>query len=258
MHYTEGLKSYPRHTSTAKLQMQKMQEIEQLANVQGLPNDRNTLNKLMAMHPGMNGISNHHVASRGPPINGSAQAALALTSYQNLLMRQNSINSNSSSHQQDPASTFNNPSPSPSSNFQSSATFVQNIPSSSFSSPQISSPLQPQQRSSSANSLLLQQNNTSLGNPALQQQMIQQLLQEMSNNGGQNGNNGSFGRNGFKNPSSSDSTYAGGGGNSGFNQKVMDLPHLNDDMVPDMAHGFSDNGFLNSDIDDNMSYVWKA
>ncbi|XP_065870203.1 probable transcriptional regulator SLK2 isoform X1 [Euphorbia lathyris] len=304
----EGLKSYPRHASAAKLQMQKMQEMEQLANVQGLPTDRNTLNKLMALHPGINNHmnSNHHIAGRGA-INGSAQA-LALTNYQNLLMRQNSINSNSSSHQQEAASPFNNPSPSPSSNFQGgSATFVQgslqNIPGSSFSSPQMSpqQPQQLQQRTSSANSLLLQQNHTqsSQGNQALQQQqMIQQLLQEMSNNStggvqhhslaGQIGN-GSFGRNGmgfgsnssgvpaaaptvsgsiggppsrsnsFKGASNSDSSAAGG--NSSYNQKVMDLQqslHLQDDMVPDITNDFSENGFFSSDLDENASYGWKA
>ncbi|RDX93838.1 putative transcriptional regulator SLK2, partial [Mucuna pruriens] len=54
----ESLKNYPRLATTAKL---KMQEMEQLASVQGLPPDRNTLNKLMAMNPGLNNhINNTH------------------------------------------------------------------------------------------------------------------------------------------------------------------------------------------------------
>lgn len=300
----EGLKNYPRHTTAAKLQMQKMQEMEQLANVQGLPIDRNTLNKLMALHPGINNhmSNNPHMVSRGA-LSGSAQAALALTNYQNLLMRQNSMNSNSNSLQQEPASSFNNSSQSPSSNFQGPAAFVpgsmQNLPASGFSSPQIP-PQQPQQRTLSANNLLHQNHpQTPQGSQALQQQMIQQLLQEMSNNNGggvqqhsvagQNGN-GSMARNGlgfgsnssaapaaaatvsgsvagpapsrsnsFKAASNSDSSTAGG--NSGFNHKGSDLPqnlHLQEDIVPDIAHEFTENGFFNSDLDDNIGYGWKA
>lgn len=38
----------------------------------------------------------------------------------------------------------------------------------------------------------------------------------------------------------------------------MDLPHLQDEMVPDVGHEFSENGFFNSDLDETMSYGWKA
>jgi hypothetical protein len=65
--------------------------------------------------------------------------------------------------------------------------------------------------------------------------------------------------NSFKAPANSDSSAAGG--NSGFNQKVPDLPqnlHLQDDIVSDIAHEFTENGFFNSDLDDNMGYGWKA
>ncbi|KAJ9139923.1 hypothetical protein P3X46_030615 [Hevea brasiliensis] len=300
----EGLKNYPRHNSVTKIQMQKMQEMEQLVNVQGLPTDRNTLNKLMALHPGINNhvSNNNHVVSRGA-LSGSAQAALALTNYQNLLMRQNSINSNSNSLQQESTSSFNSSHQSPSSNFQGTAAFVpgsmQSLPASGFSSSQIP-PQQPQLRTLSTNGLL-QQNHPapSQGNQAMQQQMIQQLLQEMSNNSGggvqqhpfagQN-MNGSMASNGlgfvsnssaappaaatvsgsvagpapsrsnsFKAASNSDSSAAGG--NSGFKQKVPELPqnlHLQDDIVPDIAHEFTDNGFFNGDLDDNIGYGWKA
>lgn len=318
----EGLKSYPRHAPTAKLQMQKMQEMEQIASVQGLPTDRNTLNKLMALHPGIsnNMSNNHHMVGRGA-LSGSAQAALALTNYQNLLMRQNSINSNPNSLQQDASSSFNNSNQSPSSSFQGPAGFMpgslQNLPVSGFSSPHLQpqQTQQLQQRSLSGNNLLQQSHpQSSQGNQALQQQMIQQLLQEMSNNNGAGVQqqslsgqaNGIMGRNGlgfganspaaapaptpasapapttsnvsgggvagpttsqsnsFKAaaaPSNSESSAAGGGGNSGFNQRAQELPqnlHLQDDIVQDIAHDFTENGFFNSDLDDTMAYDWKA
>uniref|UniRef100_A0A2P2LW98 Putative transcriptional regulator SLK2 isoform X2 n=1 Tax=Rhizophora mucronata TaxID=61149 RepID=A0A2P2LW98_RHIMU len=297
----EGLKNYPRNASSAKLQMQKMQEMEQLANVQGLPTEQNTLNKLMAIHPGINSHmnNNHHMVSRGA-LSGSARAALALTKYQNLLTRQNSINLNSNSLQQDATSSISNSNQSPSSNFQCSGAFMsgsmQNLPVSGFSSPHPLSQ-QPQQRSLSTTSLL-QQNNPqpSQGKPAVEQQMIQRLLQEMSNNSGLQqhsaGQHGTMtvGRNGmgfgstapstpaasatisgglagpapsrsnsFKAAANSDSSAAGG--NSGFNQKMPDMPqnlHLQDDIVQDIAHEFTEHGFFNSDLDVNMGYDWKA
>ncbi|XVF12440.1 hypothetical protein REPUB_Repub08aG0118700 [Reevesia pubescens] len=305
----EGLKNYPRHTTAAKLQMQKMQEMEQLANVQGLPTDRNTLNKLMDLHPGVNNPmgNNHHMAGRGT-LSGSAQTTLALTNYQNLLLRQNSMNSNPNSLHQEASSSFNNSNQSPSSNFQGPASLLpgsmQTLPVSGLSSPRLPAQQpqqqqQLQQRTLSANNLIQQNHPQSAqGNQALQQQMIQQLLQEMSNNNtgvqqqslsGQSGN-ASVGRNGvgfgsstaapaaatsnvsgsvagpapsrsnsFKAASNSDSSAAAG--NNGFNQRAPDLPqnlHLQDDIVPDIAHEFTENGFFNSDLDDNMGYGWKA
>lgn len=298
----EGLKNYPRHASVAKLQMQKMQEMEQLANVQGLPTDRNTLNKLMALHPGLNNqiSNNHNMVGRGA-LSGSAQAALALTSYQN---RQNSMNSNSNSLQQEASSSFNNSMQSPPSNLQGAAALMsgpmQSLPPSGFSSPHLPSqqPPQPQlqQRSLSANNLLHQNHSPNPhGNPALQPHVIQQLLQ-MPHSGVQQSlgpnANGNVARNGlgcggnttaataaaaamanasgsngpapsrsnsFKAASNSDSAA---GGNNGFNQRSPDLSqslHLQDDIVvPDIAHDFTENGFLNGDFDDNISYGWKA
>ncbi|KAJ0099855.1 hypothetical protein Patl1_20072 [Pistacia atlantica] len=270
----EGLKNYPRHASVSKLQMQKMQEVEQLASAQGLPTDRNTLNKLMALHPGINNSmnNNHHMVGRGA-LNGSAQAALALTNYQNLLMRQNSINSNSNSHQQEASSSFHNSNQSPTSSFQGPSAYMQgslqNSPVSGFSSQHLppQQPHQLQHRSLSSNNML-QQNHSqpSQGNPALQQQqMIQHLLQEMSNNNGtgvqQQSHSPTSRSNSFKGASNSDSSAAGGGGNNGFNQRAQDLPqnlHLQDDIVQDIAHEFTENGFFNSDLDDTMGYGWKA
>lgn len=315
----EGLKSYPRHAGAAKLQMQKIQEMEQLASVQGMPTDRNTLNKLMALHPGLNNQmnNNHHMVNRGGGgLSGSAQAALALTNYQNMLMRQNSMNSNPNSVQQEASSSFGNSNQSPSSSFQGAGATalipgsMQHLPVSGFSSPHLPSPQpqqlpqQLQQRSMSANSLL-QQNHpqASQGNQALQQQMIQQLLQDMSNNNSgvqqhslsgptANGNGSRNGMiiggnssatasaaatpnlvgsngpvpsrsNSFKAASTSDSSAAagGGGGSDGFNHRAPDLPqnlHLQEDIVQDIAHAFPENGFFNSDLDDNPCYPWKA
>ncbi|KAG4117933.1 hypothetical protein ERO13_D12G261200v2 [Gossypium hirsutum] len=211
----DGLKNYPRHASAAKLQMQKMQEMEQLANVQGLPTDRNTLNKLMALHPGINNPlgNNHHMVGRGT-LSGSAQAALALTNYQNLLSRQNSMNSNPNSLHQE-ASSFNSSNQSPSSNFQGPAAILpgsmQSLPVSGLSSPLLPTPQQQQQQQQQQqlSGNLMQKNHpqSPQGNQVLQQQMMQQLYHDMSNNNtavqqqqqslsGQNGN-ASVGRNGM-------------------------------------------------------------
>ncbi|KAK9914204.1 hypothetical protein M0R45_037995 [Rubus argutus] len=64
--------------------------------------------------------NNQHMASRGA-LSGSAQAALALTNYQNLLMRQNSMNSNANSLQQEASSSFNNSNQSPLTPFQATS-----------------------------------------------------------------------------------------------------------------------------------------
>ncbi|XP_057759432.1 probable transcriptional regulator SLK2 [Arachis stenosperma] len=187
----ESLKSYPRFATPAKLEKQKIHEMEQLANAQGLPTDRNTLNKLMALNPGLNNPINNNLnmGNRGA-LSGSAQAALTMSNYQNLLIRQNSMNSSPGSIQREGSSSFNNANQSPSSAMQGAAASAF-IPGSMQNSAGFPSPhLPPQQRqqhllqrSASANGLL-QQNHSqgSQGNQALQQQMIQQLL--MSNNNG--------------------------------------------------------------------------
>ncbi|KAF7802052.1 putative transcriptional regulator SLK2 isoform X1 [Senna tora] len=301
----EGLKNYPRHATAAKHQTQKMQEMEQLASVQGLPTDRNTLNKLIALYPGLNNqISNNHNIVNCGSLSGSAQAALALTNYQNLLLRQNSMNSNSNSLQRETSSSLNNSAQSPPSTLQGSATALipgsmHNLQVSGLSSAHL--PQQQQQqlqkRSLGANDLL-QQNHSqgSNGNQALQQQMFQRLLQEVSDSSGggiqsqplsgPNANGdmaktglgfgcntppvtgvsanvlGSNGRapsrsNSFKAASNSDSSAAGG--NNGFNQRTSDMPHnLHLQDVKDIAHEFTDNGFFNCDLDENMVYGWKA
>ncbi|KAG7014785.1 putative transcriptional regulator SLK1 [Cucurbita argyrosperma subsp. argyrosperma] len=182
----EGLKNYPRHATAAKLKMQKMQEMEQLASIQGLPT---TVNKLMAMHPehDNHGINNHQMIGRGG-LSGSAQAALAMTTYQNILMRQSSMNSNPSPRQQEALSSFNNSNYNPSPTLQGNAFLmpgsIQNSVG-SFSSAQQTLQKQSQQLQQhppNAGSLV-QQNypQTIQGSQALQQQMIQELLQMSSN-----------------------------------------------------------------------------
>ncbi|KAL2227111.1 UNVERIFIED_CONTAM: putative transcriptional regulator SLK2 [Sesamum indicum] len=293
----EGLKNFPRHASTPKVQMQETEQ--QGGGPQGLPTDRNTLNKLMAMQSGLSSpmTNNQQMVGRGP-LTGSAQAALALTNYQNLLMRQNSMNStHNSSLQQEVSSPFSTSSQAPTTPGPSGVLpgTLQNSPVSGFSSGQA---LQ-QQHSPSGNGLL--QQNQSLpaqGSQALQQQMIQQLLQDMSNkNNGtaipqqslsvqnQAGNtsrdglgfrgapattaSGNGPGNAVGNPPSRSNSFKAASnvesptpvGNMGFSQKTSDLQqnlHLPDELVSDVAHEFTENGFFNSDLDDNMNFSWKA
>lgn len=299
--FAEGLKNFPRETSTPKVQMQKMQEMEQAG---GLPSDRNTLNKLMSLNPGLNGTmsNNQQLVGRGA-LTGSAQAALALTNYQNLLMRQNSMNSaHNSSHQQEASSPFSTSSqPTTPGHSGILPGSFQNQPVGGFSSGQASQRQQlMQQHSANGNGLLHQhQSLQSQGSQALQQQMIQQLLHDMSNkNNGtapphqsmsvQNQGGGNMSREGVgfrssptvsgagnapansagRPPSRSNSFNASNaepptsaGNNIGFNDKTSDLSqnlHLSDELVPDVAHEFSENGFFNNDLDDNMNFDWKA
>ncbi|TYG52739.1 hypothetical protein ES288_D09G052900v1 [Gossypium darwinii] len=298
-----GLKNYPRHATAAKLQMQKMLEMEQLANVQGLPTERNTLNKLMALHPGINNQTgnNHNIVGRGA-LSSSAQTALILTNYQNLFVRQNSMNSKPSPLHQEASSSFNNSNRSPSSNFQGRAALLPSsmhtLPVSGLSSPHVLAQQPQLQRHTLTVTNLIQQNHLlpSQSNQALQQKMIRQLLHEIPNNNtgvqqqswsGQS-ENASMGRNGmgfgsnttaaatsnmsgsvaraapsqsnsYRAASNSDSTPADG--NNVSTQRAPDLPqnlHLQDDIMSDIAHELTENGFFNCDVDDHTNYGWKA
>ena len=172
---------------------------------------------------------------------------------------------------------------------------MQNLPVGGFPNPQLGA--QQQQRVSvvSQQNQPLNQ-HASQGSQALPQYMIQQLLQDFSGNngtgqqktfGGPNmnpnlsingmgyGNNGAPATpaassnvtggggpsvlsksNSFKAGSNSDSSAAGGG----FNQKAPEvLPNLQmtDDIVPELPHDYTENGFFGSDLDDNMGFGWK-
>ncbi|XP_058086407.1 probable transcriptional regulator SLK2 isoform X2 [Magnolia sinica] len=98
----ESLKNYPRPAAAAKLH--RMQEGEPLANAQGLPNDQNTLNKIVAMSSGLSTHTNNSHSGSGT-LKHKATAAVAFSNYQKLL-RQNS-NSNQNSPQQDSSCCFN-------------------------------------------------------------------------------------------------------------------------------------------------------
>ncbi|KAL8127939.1 hypothetical protein AgCh_014753 [Apium graveolens] len=183
----ESLKKFPRLASPAKVQMQKMQELEQLASINGLPTDRGTLNKLVAQNPGLNNHinSNNQMVGRAA-LSGSPQAALA--NYQNMMMRQNSFNSNSNSNsnltQQEATSSLSNANQKASSSFQGPASVLsgtmQNPQASGFSNSYL---LQPHQRSPNVNGVLQQNHLQSPHNSqALQQQMIQRLLQDINGN----------------------------------------------------------------------------
>ncbi|CAN4085237.1 unnamed protein product [Withania somnifera] len=184
----EGLKSFPQSGNAVKFETQNIQETEQhMGSIQGLPTDHNALNKLMSLHPGLNSqlSYNQHMGGRGA-LSGSAQAALALSNFQNSLMRQNSMNSNTSTTQQD--ASFNNSNHSQSSLLEGANGMlpgtVQNLPVNGLSSTNLQ---QHQQRSLSSGLLLQNQSQSSQGSQVLQQQMIQQLLQDMNTNSGGTG-----------------------------------------------------------------------
>ncbi|KAK9672667.1 hypothetical protein RND81_12G116000 [Saponaria officinalis] len=252
----EGLKTYPRQNSTPRIPAQRTQEMEQLASIQGLPTDRNTINKLLSMQPGKsnqnNGNNNHSTISNNrAALSGPAAAALALTNYQGMI-RQNSFNSSPSLLQHEASSPLNNS--------------IQ---------PHASHHSQPQ-RSLSCNGR--SEGPQSSQGPSLQQQMIQQLLHDVAGNnaGGPQkatpatpsassnvppGTGPMLNKsNSFKSPSN-DSSAGGDGPNSGFNQKAPDMTQnlrLTDDMVPDLPDDFAENGFFGDDLDDNLGFGWKA
>ncbi|KAI3517643.1 hypothetical protein L1887_16858 [Cichorium endivia] len=254
----EGLKSYPRQTSSAKSQMEQISSI---------PADRNALSKLVSLHPGLtNPLTNNNSQHMGPraPLNGTSQAALALSNFQNMLMRQNSLNSNS---QQEASSSFNNTN--------------QNYPfQTGLLNPQM---IQQQQRP------IFNQQSPSHSGSQMQQHMIQQLLQDMSGGNGNGGGgakpshsgqsaaSGSMGMgrygmsstgtsprppavptrsNSFKGVSRSDSSAGVGVGvGVGVGDRKGDLGNLCDDIVGDIGSEFNGSGFFDND---EMEYGWKG
>ncbi|CAH8384459.1 unnamed protein product [Eruca vesicaria subsp. sativa] len=254
----EGLKRLFEQTTT--MRRQKMQEMEQLGNSGAIMNGSSSQAQ-MALTPGtMNGLTgnnnnnnnnNHHqVVGRGA-MNGSAQAAAALTNYQSMLMRQNAMNNPNSSQSQSPSSSSHQ---------------MQNLATGGFpSSPQ----MQNQQRTMNGAPNTLQRNPPphhlepphAHGN-SQEQQMLHQMLQGMSQNGanmqqqqqpfsGQNGGNS----NAERNPTASTSNISGGGRvpsrNNSFKSASNSNLHLSDDNIPitELPHDFSaDDFFNNNDI----------
>ncbi|XP_024992321.1 probable transcriptional regulator SLK2 [Cynara cardunculus var. scolymus] len=236
----EALKNFPRQTSVAKLQMQKMQGMEQMGSIQGLPADRNAISNLVALHPGsMN--NNFHMGSRGGPL-GSVQAALALSEYQNKMMRQSSMNSNS---QQDASSSFQNRSPLEGRALQNNNGNI--LVGGRFSSLQL-----PYQQFPSGVFQVQQEQSSS------QHQMIQQALKDMNNNDG-GGVRSSISGQSAGGPTRSNSFKAGSHSDScAGGEKAGDLPHVSD-VFQDIASELTENGFFNNDErEDGMGYGWKA
>ncbi|KAL8160255.1 hypothetical protein V2J09_001792 [Rumex salicifolius] len=256
----EGLKNYSQNSSsTSKLQLQKMQEMDQLGSMQpGLPTDGNNNNKLM---PNQAAVNNHMLSNNNnnnPPamsgraaLSGPAAAALALTNYHSMLRQQTPINP----HPQEPSSlSLNNPRaiPSPSSSFQG--------PTGLHSSPQ------------QAHNQQQQQQHPPQTSQALQQQMIQQLLHNMSNNNGAGGHPGQPMGSTPRGPPQTGPNAGGGPGPGPMLSKcgspkaavsgvgdVSQSMHLADEMVQELTNGFTDNGFYSSSsLDDTLEYGWKA
>lgn len=267
----EALKSYPYQMRTGKLQMQEM---EQLANAaRGLPPDRNSLNKLMALRNSGNNIPMNNMGGGQGVLPGSAQAAaFALTNYQTMLMKQNHLNSdpNNATIQQEPS---RNSSPSPS--YQGTSPLLPGfVQSPSISG--VSSLLSPQRQmpSSSYNSSTQQyhqQPSCSSSNQTLEQQMIHQIWQQMANsNGGsaqqqslsgQNMNcNVNMGRNrtdyGPQNIMLTAETPSSSNRFRGV--KGLDQSQNQEGMVSNTSLNFANNGFFSSEVDESMGYSWKA
>ncbi|KAK9059649.1 hypothetical protein SSX86_020353 [Deinandra increscens subsp. villosa] len=211
----DGLKSFLRKTnpSNFNLHTQKMQDMDQVSS------------KLVSLNPGVNSSlvnNSHYMGNCGSLLTGSALAALAPSSYQNMLMRQNSMNSNS---RQEASSSFNNSNENGYLFHGSTSMPVGGFHQSPHS-----------------------------GGHAIQQHMIRQLLQDISTGGGgglKPSVSGSMDREGlrygisssvtsplppvvptrsnsFKGASQSDSSAGGGTGSRGVGSRKMatDLPHL--------------------------------
>ncbi|XP_042053134.1 probable transcriptional regulator SLK2 [Salvia splendens] len=274
----EGLNSFPICSSAPRVQMH---ETHQMGGLQCLPTDQNTLNKLMALHPGLNSNS-QPAGSRGGALTGSTHGGLAMNDYQNLLMRQNSMNSANSVNQYDGSSPFNTSSHPPRTTPGSSgalAGMFQNPQMSGFSSSQA-----PQQHQRKQSQPLLSQNNQTLHH-----QMIHQFLHDMNkkNNEGaamqqtysiqipggvgiRNSPPTSAAGNAQAQPPSRSNSLKAGSFNSestasvghmGYGQKSAYIPeslHSSAEMVPDIAHQFIENGFFNNDLDESMNFSWKG
>ncbi|XP_076937003.1 putative transcriptional regulator SLK3, partial [Bidens hawaiensis] len=254
-----GLKSFPRKTNSVNSQTQKMQEMDHMSS------------KLVPLNPGANGSlvnNSQYMVNRG------AQAALASSNYQNILMRQNSMSSNA---QQEASSSFNNLN-------QNGYPFQGSTSMAAVGGFQQRPMFQPPQN---------HQPSPHSGGHAIQQHIIQQLLQDTSNGGGggpkpsvsgQSAASGSMGREGlrygvsssatsplppvvptrsnsFKGASLNDSSAGGGTASAGVgSQKAVtaDFPSMCDDTVMDIASEFLGNGFFDNDELEGLGYGWKA
>ncbi|CAH9123566.1 unnamed protein product [Cuscuta epithymum] len=255
----EGLKNFPRHAAASKLQIPKSQEVEQMGggSIQGSA-DRNKqpLEMQSVGHNGQMGSNNRQMSNRGGALSGGSSAQ-ANNNYQNMLLRQNSMNSNPTNPvKQEPSSPHNQTQPS---SFQG--------PNGVFLT---SSNVQQQPQQQQQQRLMNQQQHA---NQVVQQQILQQLLQDINNsNGGVGTGQGNAGgpasmvrHNGFKvaaAASNSESSVGGGSSvavNNGYGQSLGHNLHMSEEMLPDISSDFTDSGFFNGDlVDSNMNYGWKG
>ncbi|CAL9244555.1 unnamed protein product [Arabidopsis halleri] len=265
----EALKSYPYRMKAGKPQMQEM---EQLANAaRGLPPDRSSLNKLMALRNSGINIPMNNMSGQGT-LPGSAQAAaFALTNYQTMLMKQNHLNSdpNNTTIQQEPS---RNRSASP--NYQGTSPLLPGfVHSPSISG--VSSHLSPQRQmpSSSYNSSAQQYHqqppSCSSGNQTLEQQMIHQIWQQMANSNGGTGQqhqslsgqnmmncNANMGRNRTDYVPAAAETPSTSNRFRGI--KGLDQSQNLEGIISNTSLNFGTNGFFSNEVDENMGYSWKS
>uniref|UniRef100_A0A1J3I7R9 Putative transcriptional regulator SLK2 n=1 Tax=Noccaea caerulescens TaxID=107243 RepID=A0A1J3I7R9_NOCCA len=268
----EALKSYPYQTRTGKLQMQEMDHLANAAR--GLPPDRNSFNKLMALrNSGMNIPMNNNMSGQGSlPGSAPAAAAFALTNYQSMLMKQSHLNSepNNATMEQEPS---RNPSPSPS--YQGTSPLLPGfVQSPSISG--VSSHLSPQRQipSSSYNSGTTQQYqqqqqpSCSSNNQTLEQQMIHQIWQQMANSNGGSGQQQQQSLSGQNMNCSvnvgrirtdySPAAETPSNSNRFRGIKGLDQSQNLEGMVSNTSLNFANNGFFSSEVDESMGYSWKA
>uniref|UniRef100_A0A1J3IBD2 Putative transcriptional regulator SLK1 n=1 Tax=Noccaea caerulescens TaxID=107243 RepID=A0A1J3IBD2_NOCCA len=137
----EGLKRLLEQTATVKLQRQKMLEMEQLGNSAAMNGpaqaQMGTMNGLTGNNNNNNSNNHQQLVGRGA-MNGSAQAAAALTNYQSMLMRQNAMNNPNSNTGKQEGFSSQNATPNSSQSPSSSSHQRQNLATGGFpSSPQM-------------------------------------------------------------------------------------------------------------------------
>jgi hypothetical protein len=267
--FAEALKSYPYRMKAGKPQMQEM---EQLAAARGLPPDRNSLNKLMALRNSGINIPMNNMSGQGS-LPGSAQAAaFALTNYQSMLMKQNHLNSdlNNTTIQQEPS---RNRSASPS--YQGTSPLLPGfVHSPSISG--VSSHLSPQRQmpSSSYNGSTQQYHqqppSCSSGNQTLEQQMIHQIWQQMANSNGGSGQqqqslsgqnmmncNTNMGRNRTDYVPAAAETPSTSNRFRGI--KGLDQSQNLEGIISNTSLNFGNNGVFSNEVDESMGgYSWKS
>lgn len=208
----EGLKSFPRR---------------QMSSLQGLPTDQTALNKLVASHPGQApGPVNNLLV----PPSSSARSAVTLLNYQNMLMRQKSMSSNS----QPESPSINNSNPNGWTNNRTSSGLPTAHPLQQHHQP---SPPTPSQ--------------------GAQPHMNQQPFHDTSNNNGGGPKPSVSGQSGGTSMKHGSVTPANGPTRS---NSFKGVSNLSEDIVGEIGSEFNENGFFNNndDFEDTIGgYNWK-